>query len=111
MQTDEFNKIMQPLKDTFPNRWPVSRIALVYEKVKDMDGAWLKKIVTEMVIKGDDKVNLIELIAAKRTSDNLVRSTKEQTRDGGEWSSGVEYFKKLGYENFSEFMKAKGLGK
>ena len=109
MTQAEFNKHSSLLVSTFgAARWPPTRIAMVWTKVKDLDGDWFRKIVEEMVLKFDDRLNIAELAAQRRTSERRWDENKNSNERGEEnYTSGTEYFKKLGFKDFADFLKNK----
>lgn len=108
MTKDEFNTQATLLTQTFgASRWPATRIAAVWNKVHDLEAKWFARIVEEMILKFDDRVNIAEQAAARRSSNARTVKQEPSTDNEGGYSTGQTYLEKLGYKSFSEFLADK----
>lgn len=111
MTKPEFNESMGLLIAAFGKaKWPDARIALVWKKVQDLDAKWFQRLVEEMVLKMDDRVNIGEQAASRKWSLRSQASTQTDEEKDSERTDGRKYFEKLGFKDFKDFMKNKNRG-
>jgi hypothetical protein len=111
MTPDEFSKISKILTDTFgAQKWPQTRLGLVWDKVKDLDAKWFERTVKDAALKFDDRVNFAELAASRRQSERFQKVIKHGDVEEHERSDGKKYFEKLGFKDFGDFLRNKNKG-
>jgi hypothetical protein len=73
----EFEKQAKRLILAFgPESFNQERLKLIFLKVTDLDSSWFEKLVTTLILNGNQRIDFAELIAAEKAKRKSIELTK-----------------------------------
>ena len=100
----EFKKEISRLTEAFPQHFSSgTRIQLIFERIKDFEHSWLRKIVDRIILTNDPRFNFEEAARGER----LAKKSLELTRDVIAASEAVSA--QISENGLSEALKAFGV--